>query len=311
MKEGSGQPLPVRVYQTQERVMLTAPMPGLEPEDISVRVDGRHVVIHGEERGPHQRDVPLAIAEWAIGPYHRELDLPEPVDGARSNATYGNGVFVLSMPKVTAGHVGTSAEFRLLTVAGGRGERVGHTGHEALPHTTEQHWEEKHETASSAAAPATPATYRRILVPLDGSSEAEAILPLAESLLTPQEGDLLLLRVMRAHLATALPEVPADVVVEAAHEVQAEINEYLSRLAAAIGAKGIRVQVATASGEPAERIVETARDTDAALIAMTTHGRRGLERLVLGSVAESVVRHAPVPILLMRAATADAVRRAA
>ena len=98
------QVLPVRVYQTEARIMLTAPMPGLEPEDIAVRIDGTRVVVHGEERGPHQRDVPLVIAESAIGPYHRELDLSEPVDGSLTNATYGNGVLVLSMPKAGTTH---------------------------------------------------------------------------------------------------------------------------------------------------------------------------------------------------------------
>ena len=145
----TGQPVPVRVYETEERVMVTAPMPGLEPEDIVVRIDGGHIVIHGEERGPHHRDIRLAIAEWAIGPYHRELELSEPVDGSVTNATYGNGVLVLSMPKVSAGHVGTRAEFRLITVASGHGERVGHVGREALPQTTEQHWRDKHGTPNA------------------------------------------------------------------------------------------------------------------------------------------------------------------
>jgi HSP20 family molecular chaperone IbpA len=54
MDTATGQPLLVRVYQTAERVMLMPPMPGLEPEDILVRIEGRHVVIHDDERGPHQ-----------------------------------------------------------------------------------------------------------------------------------------------------------------------------------------------------------------------------------------------------------------
>lgn len=145
MTVNAGQPIPVRIYQTENRVMLAAPMPGLEPEDILVRVDDRHVVIHGDERGPHQRDVVLDLAEWAVGPYHRELDLPAPVDSAETNATYGNGVLVLSMPKLGTGRAGTSAEFRLMTVARAYGERVGHAGRAAAPITTEQHWHDKHE----------------------------------------------------------------------------------------------------------------------------------------------------------------------
>jgi HSP20 family protein len=124
--------------------MLAAPMPGLEPEDILVRIEGRHVAIHGDERGPRQRDIAVAIAEWAVGPYHRELDLPESVDGAETNATYGNGVLVLSMPKVGPRNLGTGAEFRLVTVSREHGERVGHLGREPSPLTTEQHWQDKH-----------------------------------------------------------------------------------------------------------------------------------------------------------------------
>jgi HSP20 family protein len=143
----TGQLVPVRVYQTAERVVVMAPMPGLGPED----VDGRHVVIHGDARGPHQDDVNLSIAEWAVGPYHRELDLPEGVDGVVTNATYGNGVLVLSMPKLRAGHAGTAAEFRLVTVANAHGERVGHIGRAAIPHTTEQHRTEKDQGRQTRA----------------------------------------------------------------------------------------------------------------------------------------------------------------
>ena len=140
----SAQVLPVRLYHTEARIMLAAPMPGLEPEDIVVRINGAHVSIHGEERGQHQHDLSLAIVEWTIGPYHREIELGEPVDGVLTNATYGNGVLVLSMPKVSAGHLGSSAEFRLITVAVGHGERIGHVGRDVTPQSTEVHWAEKH-----------------------------------------------------------------------------------------------------------------------------------------------------------------------
>jgi len=316
----SSQVLPVRVYQTDDRIVLTAPMPGLEPENIVVRIDGEHLVIHGEERGPHQRDLPLSIAEWAVGPYHRDLELVEAVDGALTNATYGNGVLVLSMPKVSAGHRRETAEFRLITVARGRGERVGHMGRNAIPHSTEEHLERRHDgkqdmvarravTLRTTVGP-RQATYRRILVPLDGSPEAEAILPLAEELVDQLDGDVVLLRVLLPYTAMAVPDMPPLVAIEAAQEVQTEVTEYLGGLAAAITAKGLRVQFAAPSGDPGRRIVDTAREMDVALIAMTTHGRGGLGQVTFGSVAESVVRDAPVPVLLMRASAPDAVRSA-
>ena len=310
----SGQVLPVRVYQTDERIMLACPMPGVEAEDILVCIDGRRVVVHGDERGSHQSDLALCIAEWGIGPYHRELELTEPVDGSLANATYGNGVLVLSMPKVSTRHAGAAAEFRLMTVASGRGERIGHIGRAVLPQSTEEHWAAKHgREAGPAATTAGSRTgaYRRILVPLDGSPEAETVVPLVEGLVDPVDGDLVLLRVLIPLPPPAAAELPSTVVVEAAQEVYAEVDRYLGGLGQTITARGLRVQTATRSGDPARRIVETAREVDASLIAMTTHGRSGLSRVVFGSVAEWVVREAPVPVLLMRASNRDTMRHAA
>lgn len=129
----TGQLLPVRVYQTADRLMLAAPMPGLEPQDIAVSITGTRVTIRGEERGPHQHGVDLVLAEWTIGSYYRELDLTHPVNGPLTNATYGNGVLVLSMPKVANGQPGVPAEIRLEALEATRGERVGHVGREARP----------------------------------------------------------------------------------------------------------------------------------------------------------------------------------
>jgi HSP20 family protein len=145
--EREAQTVPVRVYQSDEHLMLAAPMPGLEPGDISVDVCGTAVTIRGDERGTgqHQRD--LILAEWAIGPYYREVSLPQPVDGSLTNATYGNGVLVLSMPKLKAGQTGMGANFKLRPIEATRGERVGHAGKEILPKTSLEH-EKKHLTKS-------------------------------------------------------------------------------------------------------------------------------------------------------------------
>ena len=145
--EREAQAVPVRVYQSDEHVMLAAPMPGLEPDDISVDVCGAAVTIRGQERGTgqHQRD--LILAEWTIGPYYREVALPQPVDGSLTNATYGNGVLVLSMPKLKAGQSGVGANFKLRPIEATRGERVGHAGKEIQPKTSIEH-EKKHATES-------------------------------------------------------------------------------------------------------------------------------------------------------------------
>ena len=127
------QTIPVRIYNADEHIVLAAPLPGLEPEDISVTIDGDKVVISGEERGPGQHRKNVVRDEWTIGPYYREVSLPQPVDGPKANATYGNGVLVLSMPKQNQGRAAKSASFQLHPIAAARGERIGHTGKDARP----------------------------------------------------------------------------------------------------------------------------------------------------------------------------------
>ena len=136
---GQVQSLPLRVYRTDHRIMVVAPMPGLEPTDISITVTGERVTIQGRERGPHQHDRDLVLAQWAIGPYEGHVALPEPVEGALTNATYGNGVLVLALPKVAPGQHGVAAEIRLAPIDATRGERVGHVSRTVRPATTEEH----------------------------------------------------------------------------------------------------------------------------------------------------------------------------
>jgi HSP20 family protein len=121
------QPIPVRVYQSDNRIMVAAPMPGLEPEDIRVTVEGTNVTIHGEQRGVHQDDRDLLMTEWEIGPYHRDLTLPEGVDGRTANAAYGNGVLVLIFPKAIGG-ASERSEILLEAVEPTVGMRIGHSG---------------------------------------------------------------------------------------------------------------------------------------------------------------------------------------
>jgi len=134
------QNIPIRVYQTDNQLALAAPLAGLEPEDINVAIEGNRVTIRGRERGPHQHDLDLLVNEWAIGPYYREVTLPQRVDGSMANATYGNGVLVITMPKADSVRKSAKIEFSLERIAPTRGERVGHTGHEPQPTTTREHW---------------------------------------------------------------------------------------------------------------------------------------------------------------------------
>ena len=145
--EREAQNIPVRIYQSDNHIMLMAPMPGLEAEDISVTIAGELVTIRGEERGPRQHERDLIVDEWTVGPYFREVSLPEDVNGVLTNATYGNGVLVLSMPKLKEGQAPEAADFQLQPIEATRGQRVGHTGKEIHQTTTSEH-AKKHKLAS-------------------------------------------------------------------------------------------------------------------------------------------------------------------
>ncbi len=71
----------------------------------------------------------------------------------------------------------------------------------------------------------------------------------------------------------------------------------------------MRVRTLIRRGDPVTEIIAAARDEKADLIAMTTHGRRGPARVLLGSVAESVLRHADVPVFMLRQTEEEVARR--
>lgn len=144
------QQVPVRVYTSDDRIMLAAPMPGLEPSNIAVVVAGTQVTIRGTLRGPRQDERDPLIAEWSIGPYERALTLPQAVSGALTNATYGNGVLVLAMPVLGPDQAADRAEFTLEAIGATHGERVGHVGSAIRPTTTAEHRQAVAQTAQRA-----------------------------------------------------------------------------------------------------------------------------------------------------------------
>ncbi len=114
------QQIPVKVYRTADRLTVAAPMPGLGPEDITVEVtaDG-YLVLTGRLRGALKGEKELLADEWSVGPYHRNLALPAPVDGTAATATHGNGVLVVVLPIASATRPAT---LRLERTGPGRGE---------------------------------------------------------------------------------------------------------------------------------------------------------------------------------------------
>jgi len=138
--------------------------------------------------------------------------------------------------------------------------------------------------------------FHGILVPLDGSPLAEAILPDVLELAAQQGAEVVLLRVALAHAWPGVELTEAQV-----HAVE-EAERYLADVERRLADRGIRVSCAVRYGRAAEEILDHARTSGIDLIAMSTHGRSGIGRVLLGSVAERVLPEAPVPVFLRRAA---------
>ena len=122
------QTVPVQLHQAQGLLVLAAPMPGLEPQDISVSIHNDQVTIRGDYRGSRHDQPGTLPSEWTMGPYYREVSLPQPVSGGLSSATYGNGVLVLAMPTLEPGVQENVTAFQLEADTGTRGQRVGYQG---------------------------------------------------------------------------------------------------------------------------------------------------------------------------------------
>ena len=121
------QHVPVKVYRTNERLMIAAPMPGLEPEDIVVEVtaDG-FLILHGNVRAMLKEVKELLLDEWSAGIYHRELALATTVNAECANVTYGNGVLMVTLP---ISEQTLPARLMLERVTPTHGERKGNAGH--------------------------------------------------------------------------------------------------------------------------------------------------------------------------------------
>jgi nucleotide-binding universal stress UspA family protein len=134
-----------------------------------------------------------------------------------------------------------------------------------------------------------------ILVPLDGSELAERVLAYATALSIPSAAPVLLVRAVRTHSLPGTDEPAAQA------RALAEAETYLADVAASLRARGFECEWRTVYRNPAESIVSEAQLHHVRLIAMTTHGRTGPGRWLLGSVAEGVVSQSPVPVLVERA----------
>jgi universal stress protein A len=151
--------------------------------------------------------------------------------------------------------------------------------------------------------------FRRILVPHDFSRHATRALRVAADLAGAPGGKLLVLHVvMPFQPVTGFPAAEAGVWMPPQEIVARERKSLEKLVARTVSGRGApRTECRVVIGDPFQRIVDAAREVDS--IVMATAGRTGLSHLLIGSVAEKVVRHAPVPVLTVRPAAERAARR--
>ncbi len=117
---------PVILSEVDGFLVMHVPMPGAEPENIHVRIgDADEVTVESSPRGTREEPAKWHVHEWRVGDYSRKVKLPSPVDSARTNVTYNNGVLTVTMPKGTRT---TVREIRLSTLGSAYGEEIGHRG---------------------------------------------------------------------------------------------------------------------------------------------------------------------------------------
>ncbi len=141
------------------------------------------------------------------------------------------------------------------------------------------------------------------IVPLDGSELAEAVIPYAAALSRKMDLSVTLLQVLPPVDFYTDGYTAIEVSPEARDEMESEARGYLVSVARRLRDEGLSADVKTVHGKPSSAIAELARGANYNMITLATHGRSGMSRLLLGSVAEAVVRESGDPVLIVRSAT--------
>jgi len=143
--------------------------------------------------------------------------------------------------------------------------------------------------------------YDRILVPTDGSQQADRAFEQALDLAETYDAEIHLLYVVDVSALAA--EFDAVTVIDQLEEAGSKITDRLRERAAEDGVE--RVETAVVEGVPHRTILDYADENDADLVVMGTHGRTGIDRYLLGSVTEKVVRLSDAPVLTVRGGEED------
>lgn len=143
--------------------------------------------------------------------------------------------------------------------------------------------------------------FTKILIPLDGSDLSEQVLPkVAEIAKRFPDAVLVLLQVIEPLETSVMKILAVSTVGEIQNLTYEQVNEYLRQVAIKY-LPNAHTQIAIGEGKAAEIILQTAKDIQADLVAMASHGRAGIVRFALGSVTDRVISHIEIPVLVVRA----------
>lgn len=159
--------------------------------------------------------------------------------------------------------------------------------------------------AASGAPVASPV--RRAVLPLDGSADAETVVPYAAEIASKLKLELVLLQVLAPGYVSGRVYDYIPYTEEQMAASRADAMEYLDKVESqALKGKGITARKEVRFGDPAGEIIKLAQEVSGDLVTMSTHGRSGAVRWVFGSVADRVLHEGSTPLLLVRSPTARA-----
>jgi len=140
--------------------------------------------------------------------------------------------------------------------------------------------------------------YKKILVPLDGSLLSEAALPHAEELAKKGGAEIVVLRIPE-HVEPKFPAQAYAISLQQQAEADAEAERYIKEKVEFFEHEHIKAEGISREGSVLETILEVADETHADMIAMSTHGWKGLQHMLKGSIAEKVVQNAHIPVMVI------------
>jgi len=140
----------------------------------------------------------------------------------------------------------------------------------------------------------------RVLVPLDGSELSRSVLPYVEDIVKALGASLILFNAvtpLHIYPGTEVYTVPVGSVMD---DLTAQARSFLAAVEKEVEGRGLKARSVVTIGSPVDEIVRAGQDVGAGLIALATHGRSGVSRWIIGSVADGVMRRSTLPCLLVR-----------